>query len=355
MMKHGFKALALVACATLLFGCSRQEPPIFKLIQLMQEGKSAEAIALGEKLTKENPDNTQAHRFLLRSAFEKNEGGKYRKTYEDLARANPRVAGYHFGLGYILTWLDEMEPAMEEFHKALELNPDLEYTHYMIGWLYFNPRFSGRNREKALAEWKKEEQLNPKSLGALQVYADRAEYYVKAGDPDNAIKDYEKIATNGFARDDIKDAREWITRLRALKDELARLEAEFRANPDEPGVIIELGKIQYNNSMFDEAVKTWTKAVEVYPENAELRNYLGKVLLERGRPDEAAKQLQKAIELDPTNAMVYYNLAAAEDILEETAAAMAHYEKYLELNPMTTRLDEVKQRIAELGEKADAK
>ncbi len=357
-MKRCFKMFAVAACAALLFGCAEQEPPIFKLIQLMQEGKSDEAIALGEKLTTENPDNTQAHRFLLRSVFEKNETEKYRKTYEDLARANPEVAGYRFGLGYILIRLEDMEQAMAEFQKALELNSDLEYAHYMVGWLYFNPAFSGRNQEKALAEWEKEEQLNPRSLGALQVYADRADYYVTGGDPDNAIEDYEKVAMYGFARDDIRDARERITGLRALKDELARLEAEVRTNPDEPSVIIELGKLQYSNAMFDEAIETWTKAVEAYPENAELRNYLGKVILEGGRAEEATKHLQKAVDLDPTHAMAYYNLAIAEDILEKTADALGHYKKYLELNPMTTHLDVVKKRIAELTEleeKAGAK
>jgi tetratricopeptide (TPR) repeat protein len=347
--------LAVAACAALLFGCAKQEPPIFKLIQLMQDGKNDEAIALGEELTAENPDNTQAHRFLLRSAFDKNEAEEYRKKYEDLARANPEVAGYRFGLGYILVRLEDMESAMEEFQKARELNPDLEYINYMIGWVYFNPAFSGRDQEKALAEWEKEEQLNPRSLGALQVYADRADYYVAAGDPDNAIKDYEKVALYGFAREDIKGARERITGLRALKDELARLEAEIRANPGEPGVVIELGKMQYGNAMFAEAVETWTKAVEAYPENVELRNYLGKVVLESGNAEEATKHLQKVIELDPTHAMAYYNLAVAEDILEKNADAVGHYKKYLELNPMTTRLDVVKQRIAELEEKAGAK
>jgi tetratricopeptide (TPR) repeat protein len=189
----------------------------------------------------------------------------------------------------------------------------------------------------------------------MQVYADRAEYYVTAGDPDNAIRDYEKVATNGFARDDIKDARDRITGLRAVKDELARLEAEARANPGESSLIIEMGKMQYGNAMFDEAVDTWTAAVEIDPENAELRNYLGKVILERGRPEEAAKHLQKAIELDPTHAMAYYNLAVAEDILGKSADAKESYEKYLELNPMTTRLDAIKQRISELAETAGAK
>lgn len=347
-MKFRLTILAVAVSAALLFGCSPKGPPIYTLIQLMQEGKYDEAIALGEKLTEENPDNTQAHRFLLRSASEKNETEKYRKVYEDLTRSHPEVAGYHFGLGYALVRLDDMDSALSEFQKAIELNPDIEYVHYMIGWVYFNPKYSGMDPEKALAEWKKEVQLSPRSLGALQVYADRAEYYLLTGNADGAIKDYEKVAMYGFARDDIKDARERITRIRALGDELARLESEARNNPDDVSVLIELGKMQYNNAMIEEAVATWAGAIEAHPENAEVRNYLGKGMIEVGRTNEAMEHLRKAVELDPTFTMAYHNLAVAEEILGMTDDAIGHYSKYIELNPMTTRLEQVKERIAEL-------
>lgn len=354
-MRLCLKILTGFVCVLLLLGCSKKEPPLFQLIQFVQEEKYDEAIALGEKLTAENPDNTQAHRFILKSALAKNDAENYRKKYEELIQADPGVAGYHFGLGYIYTQMEQMDAALEEYQKAIELNPDIEYVHYMIGWIYSNPTYPGADIEKALAEWEKEEQLNPRSLGALQVYANRADFYLRMGDPDGAIKDYEKVAMYGFARDDIKDARELITRIRALRDELARLEAAVRNEPEDVNNLFELGKMQYKNSMFENAIETWTKAVELDPENAELRNYLGKVLLEYDRHEEAAKQLRKAIELDSTLTMPYYNLAVAEELLGRTDAAIEYYTKYIELNPMTSKLELVKQRIAELEEKTEAK
>jgi len=352
-MRLFLKPIFTLICILLLAGCSQKEPPIFELIRLTQEAKHDEVTALGEKLISENPDNTQAHRFLIKSAFAKGEGEKCGKKYEELAQANPDVAGYRFALGYSLSQTADLDDAMVQLQKAVELNPNLEYAHYIIGWIYFNADYSGKDAEKALAEWDKEEQLNPRSLGALQVYADRADYYLRVGDPNNAIRDYEKVAMYGFARDDIKDARELISRIRALRDELARLEVEARNNPDDAGILFELGRMQYQNAMLDEAIESWSKACELDPENAELRNYMGKGLLESGRHAEATEQLRKVVELDPTLATAYYNLAVAEDFLGRAAEAAEHYAKYLELNPMAPKANEVKQRIGELqGEPA---
>ncbi len=353
-MKHGLKWTVLFIGILLAVGCAKSDPPIFQVIRLMQEGNHGEAMELAEKLIAKDPDNSQAHRFLIRSAMARNEGEKYRGKYQELVKANPNVAGYHLGLGYVQVQLGEMDAALEELRKAIEVNPDIEYAHFTIGWIHFNSNRAEPDAEKALAEWEKEELLNPRSLGALQVYADRADYYLRTGDPDSAIKDYEKVAMYGFARNDIKDARELIARIRKLRDDLARLEAEVKDNPDDPKIRFELGKIQYNNSMIKEAVGTWLEAAEMDPDNPELRNYLGKSLLEDGRHEEAAEHLRKAVELDPTLTTSYYNLAVAEEYMGKIEPAIEHYAKYIELNPMAPKLQDARQRIAKLKEQEKA-
>ncbi len=350
-MKFSPNWIMLLLCVLLSAGCSRGEPPIFQLIQLLQEGKHDQVIELAEKLTAENPDNSQAYRFLIKAAVAKGEGEKYRSKYQELAKASPDVAGYHLALGYCDAVLGNLEAALPEFQKALDVNPEIEYAHYMIGWMYMNPAYPDANAEKGLAEWKKEEELNPRSLGALQVYTGRADHYLLVNDADAAEKDYEKIARYAFARGDIEGARQRIQIIRTLRDELARLEADVKENPEDPEVWLQLGILQYKNAKITDAIEAWQKAAELDPENAETRNLLGKVLLEMERLDEAVLQLQKAIELDPMNATVYYNLAVAEERLGNTAMAIEHYKKYMDLNPVAPRLDEVKENVAALEQK----
>ncbi|MEW5902647.1 MAG: tetratricopeptide repeat protein, partial [Acidobacteriota bacterium] len=310
-MRTGVKWLAALCIGLILVvGCAPKDPPIFQLIKLTQEKSYDKSIALAEKLIAEDPDNAQAYRFLLQAAEATGKTDEYRMRYGQLVQSNPGVAGYHFALGYANTGKGgNLETAFENFQTAIKLNPRIEFAHYMLGWLLMNPAFSGADQAKALAEWKKEEELDPQSLGALQVYSDRGDYYLRRGDAENAEKDYEKITMYGFAKGDIDSAREIISRIRALRDSLAQLEAAAKEKPDDPETWLELGVLQYKNSMRTQAIQSWQKGVELDPDHIDLRVYLGKALIEEGRYEEAAEDLQRAVELQPNVATTYFNLA----------------------------------------------
>ena len=349
-MRIGVKRLAVfLVCLVFFIGCSPKQPPIFQLIKLNQEHQYDEAIALAEKLIAENPDNTQAYRFLLQAAEATGKTDEYRTRFSQLVQSNPGVAGYHFALGYANTAKGgNLETAFENFQTAIKLNPRIEFAHYMLGWVLMNPAFPGADPTKALAEWKKEEELDPQSLGALQVYTDRAAYYLRQGDAENAEKDYEKITMYGFAEGDIESAREIIDRIRKLRDSLAQLESFAKEHPDDPEAWLQLGILQYKNSMRKDAIQSWQKGIELDPKHVDMRVYLGKALIEEGRYEEAAEDLQKAVELQPNAPTPYFNLAVAEEYLGKKGLAIEHYKKYIALDPMAPQLDEVKQRIATL-------
>jgi tetratricopeptide (TPR) repeat protein len=353
-MKRTLRWISSLIAVLLIAGCAPKQPPIFQLSELEQQGKYDEAIQLAEKLTAENPDDSQAFRFLVRAARAKGELEKYREKYQRLTEANPDTAGYHFVLGYIYTQLEDFDTAISELRKAIEVKPDIEYAHYVLGWIYINSGYAGADAEKGLVEWEKEEQLDPKSLGALQVYNDRATYYLLIGNGDAAEKDYEKITLYAFAPGDISGARKFVSQIRMLRDELARLEADVKDNPDDAGLRAKLGVLQYKNGRVKDAIETWQKAVELDPDNAELRNDLGKALLEDERYSDAAEHLRKAIGLDSKMVAAHYNLAVAEELLGQPKIALEHYKKYVELNPMAPKLDEVKQKIATLEAQAGA-
>jgi len=116
--------MPLVIGLLLFVGCSKSEPPVITLIKLIQSDKHDEVIEFAEKLIAENPDNSQAHRFLIESAVARSEGEKYREKYQKLAEANPTVAGYRLALGYVNIKLGNFDAALAELRKAVKLNPD---------------------------------------------------------------------------------------------------------------------------------------------------------------------------------------------------------------------------------------
>jgi tetratricopeptide (TPR) repeat protein len=354
-MKGVIRWTLLVVAVALIAGCAEKQPPILELIRLTVEGKHDEVITLAEKMTSKNPNDTQAHRFLVRAALEKGQLDKYVRKYQELVQAQPTTPGYHFALGYSYTQTKEYDAALKELQKAIELSPSIEYAHYVIGWIHLNSEYADAKPAEGLAAWDKEEQLDPKSLGALQVYADRANYYLRVGDADSAEKDFEKITLYAFAPEDITGARDRIAEIRALRDELARRQADVQDNPEDADARYKLGVVQYKSGNVDEAIVTWQRAADLAPESTAVRNSLGKALLEKERFKEAAEEFRRVVELDPQSETACYNLAVAEEFLGNIDQALEYYKKYLEINPASSRLEEVKQRISALEEQKAAK
>jgi len=57
----------------------------------------------------------------------------------------------------------------------------------------------------------------------------------------------------------------------------------------------------------DEAIESYSKAIELQPDCAEAYSNLGVLLIEQGRVDEAIESFRKAIELQPDCAKAYFN------------------------------------------------
>ncbi|HLL47681.1 MAG TPA: tetratricopeptide repeat protein, partial [Longimicrobiaceae bacterium] len=80
------------------------------------------------------------------------------------------------------------------------------------------------------------------------------------------------------------------------------------------------------------AVARFRLAVRDAPNNAYYRNNLGWALFEMGAVDEAGRELEEALRLDPRRDIAYANLGEVRAAQGDTAAAIAAYERFVELN-----------------------
>jgi tRNA A-37 threonylcarbamoyl transferase component Bud32/cytochrome c-type biogenesis protein CcmH/NrfG len=80
------------------------------------------------------------------------------------------------------------------------------------------------------------------------------------------------------------------------------------------------------------AVARFRLAVQAAPNNAYYHNNLGWALFEMGAIDEAGRVLEETLRLDPRRDIAYANLGEVRAAQGDTAAAIAAYERFVELN-----------------------
>jgi protein O-mannosyl-transferase len=94
-----------------------------------------------------------------------------------------------------------------------------------------------------------------------------------------------------------------------------------------------LGKALQDQGRSDEAIASWTKAVQLAPGYSEAQYNLGTALLEQGRHAESIVHLQAAVKAAPGDANAHQNLANAYLKLGELAQATAEYAESATLAP----------------------
>lgn len=180
----------------------------------------------------------------------------------------------------------ELELALEDYAKAIELNPKDTASYFNRGRVYANQK----SFDLALMDFNKSIELNPKDVFA---YTNRAAVYEKKGETDKAVADYQKAvemdANNASAKTNLKRLQDDLAKQTLAKqkqDELAKLQAkttpaapapvvEEKKPAPAPAVVeapksLELGELKNN------ALKL---AMPVYPEIARKLNAQGKVVV----------------------------------------------------------------------------
>ena len=127
-----------------------------------------------------------------------------------------------------------------------------------------------------------------------------AEFYSKAGRPDEAIEQY------------------WKT---------------LEAKPDHVEAYCNLGILLTQAGQFTEAIDCYKKALKIKPDYAKANNNIGILLAKTGRIDEAIDFYRKALEIDPNNIKIQFNLGNIFFQAGQTAEAISQYQKALEIAP----------------------
>jgi len=93
--------------------------------------------------------------------------------------------------------------------------------------------------------------------------------------------------------------------------------------------LFNLGVTHYHLKEFDEAIHSWTAAIELQPSSADAHTNLASAYLNhpQSRPDLALQHLQMAAKLAPDDPEIAFNVASVLEAFGRLTEALEHYKR----------------------------
>jgi len=94
-----------------------------------------------------------------------------------------------------------------------------------------------------------------------------------------------------------------------------------------------LGEAMFQSARINDALKCWTVATLLEPDNHKAYNSLGKAFYQLGKNEQAVEQWMEAIRLNPDDAESHFNLAEAFAKQDKLDEALEHFNEALRIKP----------------------
>lgn len=225
---------------------------------------------------------------------------------------NPDSPFYNNSLAYSFVQAELYDEAIEYYQKAIQLNPDKQWTSIVcqaLGAVYYQVK---GNCEAAIASFQAGIILDPENS---EIYLSLGDVYMAEGDIDNAIRSYcDSISINSD---------------------------DYRAY-SKAGIAL------WEKDYIEESIVAYHRAIELNPSYEIAHNNLGVIYLDGlGNSQEALPYFQTSIELNPNYTLAYFNAGRASQALGEYNEAAGFYQMALDLNRLTEELeeDDIKDRL----------
>jgi cytochrome c-type biogenesis protein CcmH/NrfG len=137
--------------------------------------------------------------------------------------------------------------------------------------------------------------------------------------------------------------------------EEASLKSLVAVNPRDSHAMIHLGNLYYDHGRHSDAVEWYGKALEIDPNNVNVRTDRGTSLWNLGQADAALAEFGKSLEVNPTHPHTLYNMGVVylngKNNVEEARKA---WQRLLASNPDYPERSRVEQQLATLSNRPSA-
>ncbi len=197
------------------------------------------------------------------------------------------------------------------YFKALKENPN--NVDAILGLANFY--FQTERYEQAIEMYERAKKLRPNDTDISLKIADS---YFRLGTPEIALKELKEILRN---------------------------------DPNNLPALVTIGNYYFDRKQYSKAITYYQKALDIQPQNNNVRTDMAIALFNLGRVDDALNQLEIAIKNDPKHALAHFNRAIilwqGKGNLKE---AKKEFENYLKLEPQGKLSQEAKAALQKINE-----
>ncbi|MCL6482225.1 MAG: tetratricopeptide repeat protein [Firmicutes bacterium] len=134
----------------------------------------------------------------------------------------------------------------------------------------------------------------------------------------------------------------------ALAQLAAPLLAAVKADPRNVEALIRLGNFYFDNQAWAEAIEYYSRALELRPEDVNVRTDRGTAYWYSGFPDKAVEDYERSLTYQPDHANTLFNLGVVRlHGFGDAAGAVAAWNKLLELHPQHPQRTRIETLIAQ--------
>lgn len=257
------------------------------------------------------------------------EGGKYDEAISEAneaIRLYPRYAKAYANLAAAYKEKGLYDDAIKSCRQALKFNHNLFEGHNNLG-----AALSAKGLyNEAIKAYKKSLRSNARNITA---HKNLALAYFEKGLFNEAEKEFDE--TKRLSVKDIRylEGSDWNKKINALQEEI-------KIDPHNARAYYLLAEIYYNVEIYDLAICDLRKSIEVAREYAgndydilSAYNYLGASYIQKAMFEEAIRSYKKAIKINPNNHISHYGLGISYWRLGRYNKAISECRQVLKINP----------------------
>lgn len=259
--------------------------------------------------------------------------GKYEEAkvaLESSLQKEQHLLSYFF-LGLSYYGLNQYEVALNQFQKALDLNPDFERARVLVSMTLLKQKRLG----DAIIEIQKVLRTNPNNAYAHNILGSA---YLANGEYDKGMEELEQATEldPGLADAHMKRGIFHLAKGEGTQGESDLVKA-VEAAPEVLNSRLMLVTHYLRQKNYSAAIESLQEAMDGSKADALLNNYLAAAYFSQKKPDKALAALEQAKQINPEYLTPYFNIAAYFASQSDYDKALAEYQQVVALDGKNLR------------------